>query len=708
MNEYLFIIAAAVSFANGLTLLLVNPQRLINRIFFAGSILICVWFFCIVMTIRTGYTVSSHIPSETLLFWLRMSSAVPAFIVSLIAVMRTQLDEEITSFTQLLKKTWGWNVMACFMAALAFSDLYISEHSTPSQRERGPGYLLFIALAGSCGIWAIVQSLKQTPRLTGIRKLETQFFVFNSAATALLVLVCSLGATAFPDAAWVRRLGPIWVCAWQSLTVWSICHHKIFDARHVVLSVGQRVLLFGSLGAVVVGLTSMMDEILGLWPGVLLASAAACGLAIQCDRPMRIWFGLDPLHRQAPLRNSMIEYARLSPDEEKLRLKFEALLREWCQTDQAALLPLRGNRYEHPNTNLSLRNDWQGLMLISRDGWTTPESLQRKKATSGAKECREFMALQKAGALLAVPQGSATPSLVIALGRRHSLRPYTYPDIQILLDLAELMDNILTHARVAARTTQIEKMESAAMMSRGLAHDLNNLATPVSTFLLHMETRVSAGTAEAEVLADAKHSIRVMQDYIRESLFFARRLVPDFQPVSSTELVTATIRVTQARAQMRGVDVVSGKTADFTFKADRALVQRLLQNLVFNGIDATPRGGQVTLSAATDDQDRICFSVSDQGSGVPTGIMNHIFEPYFTTKDTGNEVRGLGLGLAICKKISDLHHGTLGVGRSPSGGALFTISLPTNPRRPAPGSSSLAPSESVLAAGSDTGSLLPL
>lgn len=712
MNEYFFIVAAAVSFANGLALLLVNPRRLINRIFFGGTILTCIWFFCIVMTIRTGYSASPYTPNGTLLFWLRMSSAVPAFIVSQLAVMRIQLEEEITSFTQLLKKTWGWNVMSCFMAALAFSDLFISASSTPSQRERGPAYLLFMALAGAFAIWAIVHFLIRTPRLAGIRKLETQFFVFNSSAASLLVLACSLGATAFPGEAWLRRLGPVWVCLWQALTVWSVCHHRIFDARHVVLSVGQRVLLFGALGAVAVGLASILDGILGLWPGVLLASVTACGLAIHCDRPMRIWFGLDPEHRLAPLRNTIIDYAKRSPGEEKLHLQFEALLREWCQTDLAALLPQRGARYENSNTNLSLRDDWRGLMLLSRDGWTTPESLQRKKETSGAKECSEFMSRHEAGALLAVPKGSATPSLVIALGSRHSLRPYTYPDIQLLLDLAELMDNILTHSRIAARTAQIEKMEAAAIMSRGLAHDLNNLATPVSSFLLHMETRVTAGTVEAEVLADAKHSIRVMQDYIRESLFFARRLVPDFQPVSSVELVDATIRVTQTRAQIRGVDVVLGKTtADLTFKADRALIQRLLQNLVFNGIDSTPRGGQVTLSATTDAQDRICFTVADQGPGVPAGIMNHIFEPYFTTKDTGDDVRGLGLGLAICKKIGDLHQGTLGVGRARSGGAVFKVSLPANPKPPSSLSVAAArtpaPQQSPLAAGPDTDSILP-
>jgi len=108
------------------------------------------------------------------------------------------------------------------------------------------------------------------------------------------------------------------------------------------------------------------------------------------------------------------------------------------------------------------------------------------------------------------------------------------------------------------------------------------------------------------------------------------------------------------------------------------LILRLLQNLILNGIDATPSGGQVTLAAGGADDDKIVFSVVDQGTGVPAGHMDRIFEPYFTTKVTGSDVRGLGLGLAISQKISALHGGELKVGKASCGGAIFTFTLPAN------------------------------
>src|SRR5690606_17303285 len=150
--------------------------------------------------------------------------------------------------------------------------------------------------------------------------------------------------------------------------------------------------------------------------------------------------------------------------------------------ENAALLVRQSDCFSAPQFSLPL--DWVGLESLNKEGWTTPEALQRQRKFPGTGSCLDFMRQNKLGALLAVPQGSSAPSLLVMLGLRHSRRPYTFPDIQLMLQLAELLDNILTHSHVAARTAKIEKMEAAAMMSRGLAHDLNNLATPVASFLL--------------------------------------------------------------------------------------------------------------------------------------------------------------------------------------------------------------------------------
>ncbi len=286
------------------------------------------------------------------------------------------------------------------------------------------------------------------------------------------------------------------------------------------------------------------------------------------------------------------------------------------------------------------------------------------------------MSLHQLGALLAVPKGSFPPSLVIGLGQKASLRPYTFPDTQDLLALAELMDNILTHSRVSAHAARIEKMASATMMSRGLAHDLNNLATPVSTFLHHMDGKVTANTPEAEVLTAAKHSLNVMQDYIQESLFFARQLIPHFSPVDAHELLASILRLSHERAAAASVRVVLSGEENFTFVADEALLKRLLQNLVFNSLDASQPGESIEVSASIAEGNQVSLRVTDHGQGIAPEIRDHIFEPYFTTKNSGNEHRGFGLGLAICQKIAELHGGKIVVSPDTVRGSVFTVLIP--------------------------------
>lgn len=674
MIEGLYLIAGLLSLMNGLAVFLVNPRRVINQVYLIGTLITCVWFLSISWAISIGHSISPFVPNNEILFWLRLGAAVPSFIVWQIAMIHGALLSDTRTIRQTFVKSWPWFLISALLACLAFSELFIPSHSTSAQKLRGPGYLLFQIIICACGVWILASSVKRIRLNSGIKKLELQLFVALATFACLLGIICNFTGYIFPEVAWLRRTVPIWITIWQGSVVWVISHRKVFDGRQVLTLVGQRILLLTMLGASVLSLSWSFQHAFSELPSVLLATTVGGCLIAFCDRPTRRWFGLDPELLLAQPRKTIIDWARQAPGEERLRLNFEGLLREWCQTDKVMLLSLRG--HEYASGELHVTDDWDGFLALRRDGWTTPESMERRRETPDAKACQRFLQQHQLGALVAAPSGGPHPSLLVACGQRASLRPYTYPDIQLLQELTRLMDNILTHSRMAAHVARMERMEAAAMMSRGLAHDLNNLATPVSTFLLHMESHVAPDTPEADVLRDAKHAVRVMQDYIRESLFFTRQLAPDFQSVDIPELLPSVLQLTQARALSRGVTVKLGPVASGPFAADGALIKRLLQNLVFNGIDATPRGGTVTLSCHRQGDSHLTFSVADEGAGVPHALLSRIFEPYFTTKDTGHEVRGLGLGLAICRKISDLHGGEIAVGSTPAGGAIFTVKLP--------------------------------
>jgi signal transduction histidine kinase len=253
------------------------------------------------------------------------------------------------------------------------------------------------------------------------------------------------------------------------------------------------------------------------------------------------------------------------------------------------------------------------------------------------------------------------------------------------------MDNILTHATLASHATKLAQLESARLLSRSLAHDLNNLTTPVATYLLHTQGREPPGSPEAEVHAAALNAVKVINDYIRESLFFSRELTPEFQSVRPRELLEGLTKVTHARASQQRISLVTSTTVDAPFRADPVLLQRLGLNLIHNAIDVSPPNSTVRIEVREGPGQTVIFSVQDQGSGVPAHIQKRIFDPYFTTKNTGDATRGLGLGLAICRKIAELHGGTIDVQNPPDSGALFVTTLPQagphppeTPARPLP------------------------
>ncbi len=238
------------------------------------------------------------------------------------------------------------------------------------------------------------------------------------------------------------------------------------------------------------------------------------------------------------------------------------------------------------------------------------------------------------------------------------------------------MDNILAHATLSSHAAKLAQMESAMMLSRSLAHDLNNLTTPVATYLLHTEGRAAPGSTEAEVHAAASQAVKVMNEYIRESMFFSRRLNLDLNQIVPGEILGGLLTVARERATRRGVTLRAEPAAATLFRADPGLFQRLALNLVNNAIDASPADGTVSISITAGPGETVLLSVQDDGPGVPMELRKRIFDPYFTTKNTGHAIRGLGLGLSICRKIVELHGGSIEVHNSPGRGARFTAVFP--------------------------------
>jgi signal transduction histidine kinase len=670
--EMLYLSTAVVSVGTGVVIFLLNPHRTVNRAFVVTSTAVTLWFLSVFMVIREArfYTPATH---ANHIFWLRFGMAAAGTLPWSMKLLINALSPPPQCFSTILRRSWSWMVVSGALVALTFSEFFIPSDTTPFAPKWALGYSIYFSVLALEGTVLIILGYRQMQQLSGVRRIETQIFVLNMVLAGILVALSVYAGRMF-NIPPLSRSAPFIFIVSYGITVWTICSHRIFDARQVIASLAHRIVQLVFLGAVAVILAAMLHQKLE-WPHDILLAAASTGLlALICERPSRRWFGLDHDHRLIEPRRKVVKIARRETDAAKLQLSFESYLCSWCQADRVVLLPSRDAAFA--GTDLTIPAQWPGLGPLCRTGWITPELLQRRKPEAGTQECVDFLAQHNLGALLAIPPGSDSPTLMLALGSKRGLRPYTYPDIRLLLNLAELMDNILTHANLAIHAAKIARMEAAAIISRSLAHDLSNLTMPVASYLLHAQDRAVPGTPEADVYEAAVHSVKVMHDYIRESLFFSRRLVPDLMEVDPSEYLASLLRLTQERAVQRQITLQCDCQTRTRFIADPVLLQRLALNLVNNAIDASPQHTVVIISIADRNTEQIYLTVSDQGSGIRPENLQRIFDPYFTTKDTGSSMRGLGLGLAICQKIAELHGGRIEVSSEWGKGTTFTVTFP--------------------------------
>jgi signal transduction histidine kinase len=269
----------------------------------------------------------------------------------------------------------------------------------------------------------------------------------------------------------------------------------------------------------------------------------------------------------------------------------------------------------------------------------------------------------------------------LIIGKKTNRSTISGEEARLLSDIAENISLVVNQISLKNQIMRTQELDLIGRMSQGMAHDLNNLTTPISTLIQLIDEGVPLETLRAELVPVAKRNIITMREYIKESLFFTENLRPDFQPMRLDILVKNIVE--DAAATKR-----KGKTNRFDCKVcgevyatlDAVLTRRVLANLIANAVDASPEGGliRVVLSQLKTDRGRewVRIEVIDRGTGIAPEVRKRIFEPYFSTKKTGDAQRGFGLGLAICRKISTLQGGTLTLESEVGLGTTFSLDLP--------------------------------
>ena len=240
------------------------------------------------------------------------------------------------------------------------------------------------------------------------------------------------------------------------------------------------------------------------------------------------------------------------------------------------------------------------------------------------------------------------------------------------------------HYMVNTIQQQLALMQEDDRLRRELVTNISHdLRTPLASMQGYIETLIikdselDAGARHHYLEIARKHAIhlgRLIQDLFELTMLDANRVVPEFEEFALTELIYDVVQEFELQAQQEKVLLeVDPPPAEVFVYADISLIQRVLENLVGNALRHTPTGGRVTI-AARPTSDSVGISVSDTGDGIPRDALPHIFDRFYqASDDNGNG--SAGLGLAIAKRILELHDSEIRVTSEPSSGTRFDFAL---------------------------------
>lgn len=227
---------------------------------------------------------------------------------------------------------------------------------------------------------------------------------------------------------------------------------------------------------------------------------------------------------------------------------------------------------------------------------------------------------------------------------------------------------------------RIDKLQSIGTLAGGIAHDFNNLLTALYGNLSLAKLSVKENDESYKYLQAAEESMERATSLTRQLLTFSKGGAPRREKLDLLSLIEEILRLDLAGSNVK--HIINAPENLWTILGDRGQIQQVISNLVINAVHAMPEGGKLEIqlenqplfedNAELTPGGYVKIMIKDQGYGIPKNNLLRIFDPYFTTKESGT-----GLGLAEAFSIVNRHHGRISVDSEEGKGSCFSIWLPT-------------------------------
>lgn len=243
-------------------------------------------------------------------------------------------------------------------------------------------------------------------------------------------------------------------------------------------------------------------------------------------------------------------------------------------------------------------------------------------------------------------------------------------------------------SRIEEQLQHTRKVESIGRLAGGVAHDLNNLLTPILGYSEILANRLNDESKVRQVQQIFKAGSKA-KDLVQQLLAFSRKQELEYKPLDLNKVVRGFEKLLDRTIREDiSIEIVESEQAPVVM-ADPGQIEQVILNLSVNGQDAMPDGGVLTIELAVVELDKVpankynnieegtyvLLAISDTGCGMEESVQEKIFEPFFSTKGEF----GIGLGLATVYGIVNQHSGDILVYSEPDRGSTFKVYLPFCP-----------------------------
>ncbi|MFY9608882.1 MAG: ATP-binding protein [Blastocatellia bacterium] len=247
---------------------------------------------------------------------------------------------------------------------------------------------------------------------------------------------------------------------------------------------------------------------------------------------------------------------------------------------------------------------------------------------------------------------------------------------QLATTFNEMIDGLKSKRELEEKLNHAERSAAIGRLTQSVAHEIRNPLNVINLSIDHVGSKYAPDDEPRRsqlnrILSTIKDEVERLKRLVNDLLNYGRPPRLAVENVDMGKLFAETVSLIRPQAVEQGVQVtVEESEPGIEARGDRERLKSCLSNIAINALQAMPRGGKLSARIAKSDG-FVEITVADTGVGISEESLGKIFEPYFSTKQTG-----FGLGLAVTKAIVEEHQGSIAVASQQGLGTTFTVKLP--------------------------------